>query len=179
MWHKLNVVANSSHLGHIIRSITRFNMKITPKYSHRLARRRSGQTLVETALMLTGVLLPITIGILQFGIVMNATNTLTQLAREGGRYAAVHGTEANSDAAIRDYIQAAAAGTSIKPTDLPDANITIGMLTVNGVTPARASGNAINVTIKYAMSKKVFVPNFFFAGKLKNDYYAESTFVLE
>jgi Flp pilus assembly protein TadG len=179
MWHKLNVVANSSHIGHIIRSITRFKMKTTPKYSHRLARRRSGQTLVETALMLTFVLIPMTIGILQFGIIMNSTNSLTQIAREGARYAAVHGTEANSDAAIKDYIQAVAAGTSIRPTDIPDANITISMLAVNGVTPARASGYPINVTIKYPMSRKVFIPNMPFMSKLKNDYYVQSTFVLE
>lgn len=146
------------------------------KRTEDMRRRRGGQTLVEAALVLGGILLPITLGILQFGIVINATNSMTQIAREGGRYAAVHGTEANSDAAIKDYVQAVAAGTSIKPTDLPDANISITMVD----NKARASGNAINVAVTYQMSKKVFVPNFVpFISKLRNNYTAESTFVLE
>ncbi|RYG66953.1 pilus assembly protein [bacterium] len=152
------------------------------KKSHRTARRRSGQTIVETAFMLAGVLIPTTIGMMQFAIILNATNTLTQIAREGGRYAAVHGTEAGADDAIRDYIQSVAKGTSIKPTDLPDANITIAMAPLTStstVIPARVSGNPIRVTIKFAMSKRVFVPNLPFLGNLKNDYFATSTFVLE
>ena len=145
-------------------------------FAKRRRTRHRGQTLVETALVLSAVLLPTTLGILQFGIVINATNSLTQIAREGGRYAAVHGTESNSDAAIRTYIRQVAAGTSILPADLPDARIVISM---NANAP-RVSGNAINVEITYPMNKKVFVGNFL-AGvaKLKNDYKAESTFVLE
>jgi Flp pilus assembly protein TadG len=150
------------------------------KESKRSARRRSGQTLVEAGAILVIFFIPISLGIMQFGLILNATNSLAQIAREGGRYAAVHGTEANSDDAIRDYIQAVAAGTTIKRTDLPDANITIGMLPVNGITPSRSSGNPIYVKIKYEMRKKVFIPNFVPNMALfKNDYYAQSSFVLE
>lgn len=132
--------------------------------------------MVETALVLAAVLLPLTVGILQFGIVLNATNTLTQIAREGARYASVHGTEANSDAAIRTYVRAVAAGTSINSTDLSDSRINIAMLSGN----ARSSGNAIVVTLTYPMSKKVFIGSFFpYMTKLKQDYTAKSTFVLE
>lgn len=146
------------------------------QHTRRNLRQRKGQTLVETALVLSAVLLPTTLGILQFGIVINASNTLTQIAREGGRYAAVHGTEANSDAAIRTYVKQVAAGTSIAPADLTDARIVISM---NAGAP-RASGNAINVVVTYPMTKKVFVGNFLASVvKLKQDYTAESTFVLE
>lgn len=138
--------------------------------------KRRGQVMVETALVLAGVLLPITVGILQFGIVLNATNTLTQIAREGGRYAAVHGTESGSDAAIRTYVRSVASGTSISPTDLTDARIDISMLS----GAARSSGNPIVVTVTYPMSKKVFIGNFSsYMTKLRQDYSAKSTFVLE
>jgi hypothetical protein len=146
----------------------------------RSARRRSGQTIVEAGAILVIFFIPISLGIVQFCVVLNATNSLTQIAREGGRYAAVHGTELNADAAIKDYIQAVAAGTTIRAADLPDGNITISMLTVNGLTPPRASGNAINVRIRYEMRKKIFIPNFIpNMTLLRNDYYAQSTFVLE
>lgn len=138
--------------------------------------RRSGSVMVETALVLGAVLLPLTVGILQFGIVLNATNTLTQIAREGARYASVHGTESGSDAAIRTYVRAVATGTSINSADLTDARIDISMLS----GAARSSGNAICVSVTYPMGKKIFIGNFgSFMSRLKGDYVAKSTFVLE
>lgn len=137
--------------------------------NHNGRARRRGQGIVETALVVSAILLPMTLGILQFGIVVNATNTLTQFAREGGRYAAVHGTETNSDTAIRTYISQVAAPTNIRASDL-----TVGIAMVNNAT--RASGNAINVTVTYPMDRKVFLGNFFGLGR---NYTAESTFILE
>lgn len=151
-----------------------------PTYKHRKSRARRGQAIVETALVLAAVLIPMTLGILQFGIVINATNTLTQIAREGGRYAAISATVAdpgaanpptynNSNTAIRTYIGQAAASTSIRAADL---TTTISM--VNNA--ARSSGNAIKVSVSYPMSRKVFLGNFFNLGR---NYTAESTFILE
>lgn len=139
----------------------------------RRSARRSGQALVETALVLSTVLIPLTVGILQFGIVLNATNTLTQIAREGGRYAAVRHT----DAEIRAYVKQVATGTSIRPADLTDARIAIAMVPS---TATRTAGNPIQVTITYPMANKIFIGNFL-PGilKLRNDYVAQSTFVLE
>ncbi len=151
--------------------------RVTPR-GVGLSNQRRGQTLVETALVLSAILLPLTVGILQFGIVLNATNTLTQLAREGGRYAAVRHT----DEEIRAYIAQAAAGTSIKaidlrPTALPDSRITIAMVPA---TATRTPGNPIQVRITYPMGNKIFIGNSF-AGilKINQNYVAQSTFVLE
>lgn len=140
-----------------------------PTLRHHKRARRRGQSLVETALVISAILLPMTLGILQFGIVINATNTLTQLAREGGRYAALHGTETNSNTAITTYIGQAAAPTSIRAADL---NVAVSM--VNNAP--RSSGNPIRVVITYPMERKVFIGNFFGLG---DDYTAESTFILE
>lgn len=153
--------------------------------------RRGGQTLVEAALVLTGILLPLTLGVMQFGLVLNASNTMTQIAREGGRYAAVHGKEPTFDGAetapaagaqgsLKFYLKTVATQTSIGWNDIKD-NIV--------VTPAtRVSGQAVTVTVTYPMSKKVFLgamgslglgsiaPGL---GKLKDPYIASSTFVVE
>ncbi len=144
---------------------------------HSVSKRRGGQTLVETALVISAILLPLTVAILQFGIVLNATNTLTQLAREGGRYAAVRHT----DAEIRQYIADSAVGTGIRVTDLrppaaPDSRIIIEMLPN---TAARTAGNAIQVRINYPMSNKIFLGRFPGISLIKPTYVAQSTFVLE
>lgn len=144
------------------------------------AARRRGQTLVETALILTAILLPLTLGLLQYGVYLNATNTMTQIAREGGRYAALHGTESTSDAAIRTYVRSVATNTSISATDLTDARIVI---TPSQGNSSRVSGNPIVVSVTYPMAKKVFVGSFLSnlpgIPSLKRDYTAESTFIIE
>src|SRR5687768_3283072 len=75
---------------------------------HRSARRR-GQALLEMALVVI-VLLFLTLGLIQYGLIANTKITMANIAREGARYAAVHGTESTSDDAstteksIRHYI---------------------------------------------------------------------------
>lgn len=136
--------------------------------------RRGGQTLVETALVLAAILLPLTLGLLQYGVYLNATNTLTQLAREGGRYAALHGTEPTYETATEDYIQQVAIGTTIKPSDIPDTAIKVETYPA---TPLRVKGNPIRVTITYPMAKKIFMGRMF--PFLPNTYVTESTFIIE
>lgn len=58
-------------------------------------RRRGASVIVETAMCMTFVLLPLTIGGLQFGVVLSTSNQLEQVSREGARYAAVHAFDAN------------------------------------------------------------------------------------
>ena len=139
--------------------------------------RRRGQTLVEAAVVLIFILLPISMGILQFGIVLNATNSLTQIAREGARYAAMRATDADyPDSVIKAYTRTVATGTSINPVDLPDSTIVISMID----DKPRVSGNAIRVVITYPMSKKLFVgQELFRTTVLGANYTAESTFIVE
>jgi Flp pilus assembly protein TadG len=148
----------------------------------RRLRSRRGQTIVETALVLTGILLPLTLGLLQFGIIYNSTNTLQHLGREAGRFAAVHGTETTFDSAdtqtspasLKYYIKTLCASSgSIKYSDLT-------ISTSPSALSSRSPGQPISVTLTYPMSKKIFI------GKalpglsaLANNYTVTSTFLLE
>ncbi|MDF2440063.1 MAG: hypothetical protein JWN98_1047 [Abditibacteriota bacterium] len=145
-------------------NMTRRNLSTRYKRHGHICRRRKGQALVEFALLFP-FLIVLTVGIMQYSRLFNASHLTTSILREGARYAAKHGTESQtnyggimmtSDNAIRAYIRDVADDTRvINRADLPDANITI--------TPAlgsaqRASGNAITVTLRYDMRKQIFVP---------------------
>ena len=54
------------------------------------SKRRRGAALVETALCLTFVLLPVTLGGFQFAMIYMTQHSLQQIARESTRWAAVH-----------------------------------------------------------------------------------------
>lgn len=152
-------------------------------------KRRSGQTIVETSLVLAFILLPLTLGLLQFGIILNAANTMTQIAREGGRYAAVHGQQdtfdgpatapaAGKQASLRYYLKTVADPTGIRWADIQNN------IVVTPATPAaRVSGQPVSVSVTYPMSKKVFLGSAAFIGpalnKVKQPYVAKSTFVAE
>lgn len=134
------------------------------KMSRGVARRR-GSVLMEAALVSIFVLLPLTLAIIQYGIVFNATNTLSQITREGGRAAAVFalktsaeqpGVGMDADTYILSRMQVAAASTSL---DFNDMNITISpAMNVAGGTPTRVKGQPITVTVSYDMKKKYFFP---------------------
>ncbi len=113
--------------------------------------RKRGTALVEFALVLP-ILLLLSMGIIQYGIIFNATNSVSQIAREGGRSAAVNGLKPNGDALIEQSVQTAAASTGlvVTPSDLSVA-----------ITPAlasRSAGQPIDVAVTYNMRRKVFLP---------------------
>ncbi len=177
---------------------------LLPPAAGRRARRRSarrgGSTLVETALCLAFILLPLLLGGLQFGLVLTTTQALEQVSREAGRFAAVHygestfdsnenqGNAANSDPSLKNYVRKVAQNNGIPWNDIKD-NIK--------VTPAfgsRSSGQAITVTIKYPMNKRSILGQpgkkaiLYFAPAnggnstlnfLSKDYTVASTFVMQ
>jgi Flp pilus assembly protein TadG len=133
--------------------------------SHSLRRsmRRRGQALIEMALVVI-VLLVLTLGLIQYGLIANTKVTMANLAREGARYAAVHGTETNSDGpsdlsdpkttSIRDRVMEVASYTNLK--DISDANILIEPAKTQA--DPRTSGELVTVTITYDMRTKFFMP---------------------
>ncbi len=153
------------------------------------AKRHAGQTLVETALILVVVLLPLTLGIIQFGLIFNATNTMTQIAREAGRYAAVHCKEATFDGpdtapaagaqgSLKFYLKTVADQTGIKWDSIKDSVV------VTPATPAtRTKGDAVTVSVTYPMKNKVFLGSLStiapVLSKLDDPYTSKSTFVVE
>lgn len=145
--------------------------KINERGSLRLDSRRRGSVMIEAALVSVFVLIPLTLAIIQYGIIFNATNTLSQVTREGARAAAVFalktadespGINQTSDQYIISRIQAAAAPTSL---DMSDAAIARGDVTIS-ITPAmnsttstpRVEGQPIQVSISYNMRSKYFFP---------------------
>lgn len=115
----------------------------------RTRRRRSGSTLVEFAMVLP-ILLLLSMLLVQYGIILNTTISLINLAREGSRYAAVNPTPTS---AIQDNIE----GKTPPGITLTDSDITVTCSTTQCTT-----SSDIKVTIKYNMKKKMFLPTKFF-----------------
>ena len=121
-------------------------------------RRKRGAVLIETAACII-FLLALTLGIIQFGVFYNKTNSLTQVAREGGRFAAVYGItttdnpatpgDESQDQYIVDRMKVVANAASIQ---LADSDVTI--------TPARAARTRygqVTVSVKYDLNKVAFL----------------------
>jgi Flp pilus assembly protein TadG len=74
----------------------------------RLSRDEEGGSMVEFAIVAGLLMTPIMLGILSFGFAAWAKNSVTSDAREGARYAIVHGLTASTVAdsfAVRDYVR--------------------------------------------------------------------------
>ena len=112
--------------------------------------RRKGQALVEMAFVM-GILMMLSLGIVQFGIVYSTSIQLTNLAREGARFGAIHGSDPNVEAQVEDYVQKNCKGTTIPVADLPDGAIAV-------VAANKTPGYPIKVTLVYDMRKKFFIP---------------------
>jgi len=127
--------------------------------NRRHGKMRRGSTLVEFALVLP-ILLMLSMLLVQYGIILNTTISLTNLAREGGRYAAVNplvttttATTNTTTAAIEDNIQ----------SKLPPAlTLADGDIDVTCSTTACGTGSDIRVTVRYDMKRKMFLPSKFF-----------------
>jgi len=113
--------------------------------------RRRGQAIVEMAFVVM-ILLGLTMGMLQYGVIYNTNIQLTNLAREGARFGAVNGTKATVVADTRTYVRSVGTRTVISQSSLSDDNIAVTF--VNGAS----AGFPITVTITYDMRKKFFLP---------------------
>ena len=143
-------------------------MKKVKRYGVGKARRRGGAVLVEAAAATLFLLIPLLIGIIQFGLFYSSTNALSQATREGGRYAAVYGLATTDNAAIPgnetsdEYIKdrIIQAGNS--------GNIVIARSDITIMPPrtGRAQYQPITVTVGYDLNKKRIVRffNFFSPG---------------
>ena len=129
-------------------------------------RRRRGAAIVEMAFVVI-ILLSLTMGIIQWAFIMNASIGITNLSREGARYAAVHWADADSDNKIKNYVK------SDVPPGINADDLDILISPAEG-SISRKSGDAITVTVTYDMSKKLFLPAeifdvTFFSGTYKAD----------
>jgi Flp pilus assembly protein TadG len=117
------------------------------------ARSESGQATVEFALLLP-VLLLVLLGMLDFGRAVNYYNTLTELAAEGARSAAVNvnpdGT-AVSGTSIQNQIKCQAVSKELRSSATFHVNIASG---TGGPAPL-AAGQPVKVQATYSFS---FIP---------------------
>jgi Flp pilus assembly protein TadG len=85
---------------------------------------RRGGTIVEFALVVSVIFLPLVFGVLEFGRFSYSKSTLTAAAREGVRYAIVHGTASGAtadSAAVANYVKGRTqlSPITVKPTWSP------------------------------------------------------------
>lgn len=177
-----------------------------PRAPHNRGRRR-GTTLVETALCLVFILLPVTLGGFQFGMVFMTQHSLQQITRESARWSAVHYGDATFDGAVTqgdaagqtpsllNFVRRQAAANGIPWRDISGAKLANG---TNGgsveFTPAdagRISGQPLTLTITYPMRQRALLGSLFFKsndgkklaplqlGFLRNDFSATSTILME
>ena len=161
-----------------VRSQARFAVRATQRST-----RRRASVMVETACCLAFVLLPLTMGIVQYGVILSAMSQLDQLSRDAGRYASVHAGEINFDSSdtttgsLKYYVKSITDGKTVIPWADISSNIVV---TPAGTSAApRVSGQPVTVAITYSLKKKFFLANFPGMNMLPQSYTSRATFVLE
>jgi len=147
-------------------------------FNFKLSKNR-GQALVEFALVLP-VLLILTMFIIQYGIIFYTAIGLTNLSREGARFAATAPTSSDSSQPDKDILQ--------RMKDVLPANIAWSDVappnTVISANPSTSrytnSGGLITVTITYNMKKKLFLPSTFLGVTVfSSSYTTQTTMMIE
>lgn len=146
--------------------------------------RRRGSATVETALCLTFVLLPVTLGAFQLAMVSITSHSLQQVARESARWAAVHykddtfddgveqGSQAGQPRSLLNYMRSQAAANGIAWADINGGRINKktpsdlgepgGSIVITPVDNQRVSGQPITIAITYPMRQRAFLGALFF-----------------
>lgn len=130
-----------------------------------------GQALVEFALILP-VLLILTLMIIQYGLIFYTSNSITNLSREGARFAA---TAPQSDADIEQHIE------DVMPPNISYSDIknNITILPKESSSSRQvsdtASGGLISVSITYPMKNKLFLPSTVFGFHIFKQNYTSTT----
>lgn len=122
-------------------------------------RRQDGAVMVEFALVLVPLLL-LVLGILQFGLMLNAKIDQTHLTRDGARYAAVNQNPGGGGGSLQSYILAKA-----DTADLATNGIVCVSYPTNSATGTSGKvGDPVRVTMTYTynllpfMSARMGVP---------------------
>ncbi len=100
--------------------------------------------MVEFAVIAVVFFIPLMFGILEFGRMAWAKNTLTAAAREGVRFAIVHGSTSGAvanEAAVSAYVQGR--------TNLG------GIVVTTAWSPGKDPGHIVEVTVTYAYSSLI------------------------
>lgn len=141
------------------------------QYLKRKSGKSRGQALVEFALVLP-VLLVLTLLIIQYGIIFYTSIGVTNLSREGARFAA---TAPASDDDIEERIE------NVMPPNIKFSDLSIVVSPSEGSADRVVGTRAlITVEVSYDMKKKLFLPSTFFKVKIFNETYtAQTTMMIE
>ena len=136
-------------------------------------KKRRGAALLEFALV-ASLFFALLLGMLQFGVYLNATNTLWNLSREAARYASVQRDD-NPDAnqKIIDHINKPSPDGVLPPTVDPK-KLTITIEPSN--YKDRGKGTEVKITLQYDMTDKLFVP---IGGMLSKGYKTTTSMMVE
>ena len=123
----------------------------------RRAARHGGQSIVETGFIIV-ILIGLTMGLVQFSFIYHTSLTLTNLAREGARFAGIHGVDAN----VKNDLVAHLKSKCVQESAVNAADINVDTVkiypTLDATTPSYTVGQPVTVEINYNMKKKFFVP---------------------
>ena len=138
-------------------------------------RARRASAIVEFALV-APILILLSLAMVQFGIILNARISLTNLCRQVSRYAAIHGTEKNVDSVIKQYAVDTGNGLGIK---IAASNVTMSTSENTTSSPNnRRQYDALDVTVTYDLTSKYFLPTTFFNVKFTRTTFTSTTRVL-
>ena len=96
------------------------------------------------------IILALALNMIQFGLLSQATEIVTNLSREGARFAAQKAGTTDTD--IQSYVLAQA-----EQTPLGRGDITVAITPPQG-SPERRHGEKVQVEVAYNLSKRIFVP---------------------
>ena len=134
------------------------------KINVRAMKRRSGQATLEFAFILP-LFVALVLGVVQYGLLAQATEIATNLTRDGARFASIGATQTDDD--IKKYVLGQANKTPLRRgTDTTDGagnpkndDISINITPTN--TPAknnRTKGGQVTVQITYNLRSRIFLP---------------------
>ena len=144
-------------------------------------RRMSGQNMVEFG-MCSVVVIFLTMGIVQYGIIVNTENTVKQIAREGARAAAVYAradpqcSNGCCNTTTLQKMQGKCNSSVLWPAI--SANVTVLPACLN--SSSRTQYSAIQVTVSYNLQNKFFLPTGFPGmGAINTTYTTTATAMME
>ena len=145
-----------------------------------LRRRRSsrGQALVEFALVLP-VLLILTMLIIQYGIIFYTSLSLTNLSREGARFAATQPASSDSSVISTQQSSINTRMANVAPSNIAwsdvSSTITYYDASSGSEISTPAAGALVGVSLTYNMSNKLFLPSTFLGIQIFSTSYTTFT----
>lgn len=145
-------------------TVSRFFQSLASSPRPRRAKTR-GVALLEFALVMP-LLVLLTLGMIQGGLILNARASLSNVAREVGRYAAVNGTAVGADNSIKNFAVQKAKDFNLK---IQPPDVTVGPPAENTATIATNRvqyTTQLPIRIRCDISGRVFLPTTFFGAKM-------------